>query len=216
MDEERQADLFGGPDSLTGGKRPNPMRALFGEGPIDTRCGSCRFLVRYRQVARWAKCSLRLNTGGRGTDHLVSWPTCAKYDPKEDPVKQGSLIEEAPRCCIYHAEAGDPKRSCGGDRPSDRPSGRKLRDDGAASVETNAGEEWKALAAKAIAAVSMAKGEFTADDVRAVIGNPPHHPSAMSAAFLAASKRGEIVSVGFKRASRPERHASYMRVWRKA
>ena len=53
---------------------------------------------------------------------------------------------------------------------------------------------------------------FTAEDVRAYVGDPIH-PNAMGARLNAAAKKGWITKAGVIKASRPERHANEMRQW---
>lgn len=65
--------------------RGNPMIAIHGRDPEGRRCGDCGLLVP-KSVGRrriWYACLLRGKpTAGPGTDHLVSWPACAKFEPK--------------------------------------------------------------------------------------------------------------------------------------
>jgi hypothetical protein len=61
-------------------RRENPMVRLFGPGPAGTLCKTCVHLRRHRQANVWHKCDLRINTGGRATDHRSRWPACGKYE----------------------------------------------------------------------------------------------------------------------------------------
>jgi len=93
-------------------------------------------------------------------------------------------------------------------------TGLELRDAGVAQVERNTPEWWKAEAARAIATLAAAGRDFTAEDVRAVAGDPPSHPNAMGAAFLRAASEGAIIKVGYRSPVRKSSHASVIAVWR--
>ena len=93
-------------------------------------------------------------------------------------------------------------------------TGKQLRDKGAAQVSENTCEEWVQTCDGIIMAMAAAGSEFTAEDVRGMVGDPPHHPNAMGARFLAASKRNIIVRVGFANSKRRERHASMIAIYR--
>lgn len=227
-DEKRQADLFGGTDAIpNSGKRPNPMRALFGAGPLDAyresvRCGSCRFLIRFRQVSRWAKCSLRLNTGGRGTDHLVSWPACGKYEagaathetarrvyePKGVAKMEPTTIKD-----FLVTGAHLDVHADGAVTHSVEITGASLRDKGAELALANATELWLR---RIDVALSKIGGDFTSEDLRFLAGPPPGHPNALPAVILNLTKAGQIVWTGKLRPSkRKSSHAAMLKVWRK-
>lgn len=53
---------------------------------------------------------------------------------------------------------------------------------------------------------------FTADDLHAVVGEPPH-PNHWGAAFTAAKTRGLIVRDGYQTSRRPTRNHSVIAVW---
>lgn len=55
--------------------------------------------------------------------------------------------------------------------------------------------------------------EFSAEDITAVVGRPSH-PNAVGARINAAARKGLIEKVGVVKASRRERHANEMRLWR--
>ena len=56
---------------------------------------------------------------------------------------------------------------------------------------------------------------FSAEDVRKYASGPAH-PNAVGAIINAAARRGVIVPVGITKATRPDRHASLLRLWRGA
>jgi len=90
--------------------------------------------------------------------------------------------------------------------------GEALRDAGAKAVlDRNAA--WAEKADRCMKLMAVCGYDFTAEDVTAEIGQPPH-PNAMGGVFLRASRKGLIVPVGVKRATRDARHASMLRVWR--
>ena len=92
--------------------------------------------------------------------------------------------------------------------------GHDLRDEGAYRVSQNASQEWVAKADLAIAQMAALGGEFTAEHVRVIVGNPVGHPNVMGARFLHAAKAGIIKRVGYTRNSRASAHARVVSVWR--
>jgi hypothetical protein len=93
-------------------------------------------------------------------------------------------------------------------------TGTESRDAGAASVSSHTPQDWKVACDVAIARLATINATFTAEDVRAVVGDPPNHPSAMGARFLAAAKAGLIERIGYQRPVRASRHANPLAVWR--
>lgn len=96
-------------------------------------------------------------------------------------------------------------------------SGPELRDAGTEQVR-NHNEEWAQRADVAVGrlAFETVLGErenFCAEDVRQIVGDPPH-PNVMGSVFLRAVRRGVIVGVGWKRATRREGHACRMQIYR--
>ena len=85
--------------------------------------------------------------------------------------------------------------------------GRKLRDAGMTSVNANESELWKQAADDVILELADSGKQFTADDVRSRVGDPPHHHNAMGARFGTWAKRGRIRIVGFTHMARPNAHA---------
>jgi hypothetical protein len=92
--------------------------------------------------------------------------------------------------------------------------GQALRDAGASQVSDNAPSWWKQACDTAIAQHAARRQPFTAEDIRIVVGDPPNHPNAMGARFLAAAKGGLIERVGYQKPVRASRHANPLSVWR--
>lgn len=92
--------------------------------------------------------------------------------------------------------------------------GAELRDLGVERVDRNTPEWWKAAADRSIARFASLGTDFTAEDVRAVVGDPPNHPNAMGARFLHALRAKTIVKVGYRSPARSSSHASVIAVWR--
>ena len=92
--------------------------------------------------------------------------------------------------------------------------GKDLRDAGISSVDAHTPRWWKDACDRAIHTLAARGVEFTAEDVRAVVGDPPNHPNAMGARFLAACKAGVIVKQGYKNPARRSSHASVIAIWK--
>lgn len=97
-------------------------------------------------------------------------------------------------------------------------SGEHLRDEGAARVDAHTPDEWKAAADATIEGLAELcraglREYFTAEDVRAEVGDPPNHFNAMGARFLAAVRRGVIQRVGETTATRSAAHATRLRLY---
>ena len=86
--------------------------------------------------------------------------------------------------------------------------GGTLRDDGAEAVSRNEDGAWKSDTDAVIVFLASMGEPFTAEDVRASVGDPPHHPNAMGARFLKATRDGIIKRVGYVRPRRSSSHAS--------
>lgn len=90
---------------------------------------------------------------------------------------------------------------------------------GMARADEAADPEWRARVDQAIGALATARDEhgeplrFTAEDVRAIAGDPPGHPNAMGARFNAAARRGQIRKVAYRLATRPSLHCHPISVW---
>lgn len=87
-------------------------------------------------------------------------------------------------------------------------------------VADRANKEWRAITMRAIQFLAGRGGEFTADDVWALIeplGVSTHEPNAMGAMFNQAAREGIIESDGMYRPScRRKAHRRMVRVWRAA
>lgn len=93
-------------------------------------------------------------------------------------------------------------------------TGLENRDFGVKRVEANTPEGWKFACDIAIAKLASTLQPFTAEDVRAIAGDPPNHHNAMGARFLAAARSGLVAKQGYTTPSRPSRHANAIAVWR--
>lgn len=92
--------------------------------------------------------------------------------------------------------------------------GQYLRENGIQRVSTpEERQRWLRWADAGISLLGPGR-EFTADSVREFAGEPPH-PNLVGAAFRKAHKDGLIEPAGWTEATRPERHASALRVWRR-
>jgi hypothetical protein len=74
---------------------------------------------------------------------------------------------------------------------------------------------WEDRARYALLSLCLADASFSAEDLRKAAGSPPH-PNAIGGIFRWASKKGLIVPDGVTVADRPSRHASLLRMWRRA
>lgn len=57
--------------------------------------------------------------------------------------------------------------------------------------------------------------DFTADDLRDLVGDPPAHGDAMGAVFRKAHRSGLITCSGFTTSTRPDAHGRALRTWRR-
>lgn len=94
-------------------------------------------------------------------------------------------------------------------------TGEAFRDEGIERVDRSAPEDWKDAADAVINALAAGGREFSAEDLRAWVGDPPH-PNALGARFMAAIKSRRIQRVGWKHATRAEAHARALAVYRGA
>ena len=62
----------------------NPCITQYGPDPQRHTCKNCAHLIRddYHNKT-YRKCELRKLTRGSGSDHLASWPACARFTPEE-------------------------------------------------------------------------------------------------------------------------------------
>ena len=91
--------------------------------------------------------------------------------------------------------------------------GSVLRDRGIALVDAAEPAPWKDRADAAIRELASSGAEFSAEDVRAIAGNPDR-PNAMGARFNAAVKSGILVYVRHSPSNRAQLHRCKVAVWR--
>ena len=70
---------------LVGKFKTNPCVTAFGQGTLGVTCKMCIHIKRYRTANTYIKCDLRPYSHGPGTDHKVSWQSCAKYEVSPTP-----------------------------------------------------------------------------------------------------------------------------------
>lgn len=102
--------------------------------------------------------------------------------------------------------------------PTGRTLGQAARDEGAARVLENAGQEWRDRIAFLIDGLARRLPDLTADDVRAEVErtgmDQPHHVNAYGAAMLAAARRGSIRrTMQLRYSERPEAHSHGNPIW---
>lgn len=98
------------------------------------------------------------------------------------------------------------------------PSAEQLRDEGAGAAENSLDTRWRLWAEAELDKLISSRREFTADDLRAVVGDPPdgRHVCGVGGLFLRASKAGRLLMVGYRPSTRPEARGRVLRVWRGA
>jgi hypothetical protein len=92
-------------------------------------------------------------------------------------------------------------------------NGEELRERGIVAVDANTPEDWKATADQVIGWLARNGAEFTAEDVRPWVGEPPH-PNAWGARFAAAVKSGVITHLCYRKAKRAKAHCRVLGVYR--
>lgn len=90
--------------------------------------------------------------------------------------------------------------------------GQALRDEGVARVEAASDDQDRAVIDQAIRAVAERGEPFSANDVRPLLP-PGIRPALVGARFLAASKRRQIVKVGWVPSTDPGTHAHPVALW---
>lgn len=98
------------------------------------------------------------------------------------------------------------------------PSGRALRDEGIAQIDSADGEaedNWRHEAHTAMDALILTDQEFNADDLVDMIGAPPR-PNMLGALFMAYARQDRINAVGFHQSTRPSCRARIQRTWKAA
>jgi len=95
--------------------------------------------------------------------------------------------------------------------------GRALRDEGTDRVLGNAaaddGGAWLSAAWTAMEVLARTGRDFTADDLREMVGAPTR-PNAMGSVFLKAKRRGMIAPVSRRQMKNPNSHARSTDVYR--
>lgn len=86
--------------------------------------------------------------------------------------------------------------------------GRCFRD-----TEDRSPAAYRSEAAAVIDVLAHSAKTFTAEDVRALAGSPPHHHNAMGAIMSGAQQAGIIRVVGYTKARRPSSHVRILRVY---
>jgi hypothetical protein len=86
---------------------------------------------------------------------------------------------------------------------------------GTASAAERA-QAWTDVARTAMASLCAAGAIFSAENIRALVGDPPGGGAAMGALFHHAAAEGWIVPAGFTRTTRPERRRSVLGLWKSA
>src|SRR6478672_12122711 len=92
----------------------------------------------------------------------------------------------------YPAEARRTNRQCDtcSDHHHTSDQESTLRDAGCAAALNHTSQEWRKAADNAIAELAMSVQDFTAEDVRVLAGDPPHHPNAMGSVMIKAMRAG--------------------------
>ena len=93
-------------------------------------------------------------------------------------------------------------------------TGERIRDE-RASASLDLAHPWTVVADQALADLIAARAPFTAEAIRERAGTPPSR-GALGAIILAAARRGEIVRIGYAKATRRQAHARPIAVWEAA
>lgn len=94
--------------------------------------------------------------------------------------------------------------------------GRDLRDVGIAAVDAAgvaAHKTWRPKAEAALDQLIRSGSPFTADDLRALVDEPPDHPNQVGALIMGASRRGEIRKLGYRQSRVKSRQAGSLALW---
>jgi hypothetical protein len=74
------------PEPVKPDKHSNPCVALYGKGPEGTTCGQCVQIAGISMAKTFYKCRLRTNTHGAKSDHKLRYPTCGRFEQRENPI----------------------------------------------------------------------------------------------------------------------------------
>lgn len=125
------------------------------------------------------------------------------------------------------AEAGARKSDLGDgdfggqDTTDDQPdlfTALEERDRAIRNAENSLHTGWRLWAETVLEHLIDSGATFTADDLRAVVGDPPdgEHVNGVGGLFLRASKAGRIAFAGYKVSTRPAARGRPVRCWRGA
>ena len=84
---------------------------------------------------------------------------------------------------------------------------RRARDKGIKRVLSHTPEAYRAAFRAAVDQLAYDPFELDAEDVRAIVGDPPNHHNAFSANMWVAIRRGIIYKVGHTKCKREDSHA---------
>lgn len=161
---------------------------------------------------------------GRRCTQPYDHPQPCTFLPGQTPADEPRPTQEAPchvhgisRCTIclapYVQAVGTDDQPC---PPVDGLQlGRQLRDKGMAQVTAASDDADRAAIDQAIARAAATGLTFSANDVRQLLP-PGIRAPLVGARFMAASRRGDIVKVGFTPSTDPGTHAHPVAIWRRA
>lgn len=131
----------------------------------------------------------------------VSTPASRLAQPKQTSLFETGRTVEAKRSRAVEAFA----------RPVSEGEARKQR--GMSLADLAADAAWKERVDVAIGHLALAGEPFTAEEIRAIAGDPPAHPNALGARVSAAAARGVISRVGYRKSGRPSLHSHPIALW---
>lgn len=91
--------------------------------------------------------------------------------------------------------------------------GQTLRDEGTTLVRNNSPEEWKSQADECMQMLIDSGEPFTSEDLRDLMTIEPHHPNAVGGYWIAAVKRYDLETVGYKKADKPNSRRHILPIW---
>lgn len=87
-------DLFGNEVNISGkinlkknkdgSFKENPCIPVYGSGPDGQKCKNCIHFVIKKYSGKYFKCDLRKNNNSPSTDHRANWPSCGKFERREN------------------------------------------------------------------------------------------------------------------------------------
>lgn len=97
------------------------------------------------------------------------------------------------------------------------PDGHRRRDLGIQAAYAGANIGWRLMAESRLELLISERNPFTAEDLRALTGEPLDTSHNIFGVLIAkASREGRIVAAGFSTAARPTAHGRILRRWRAA